>query len=93
MNIDAKPPHEVCPTCGGPLVVKHVEKLLRGGVHTAIVNVEAEVCERCGERVYAPETIRRFESIRAKLAAHETSGFVPLGQSFEATSWSVPAAG
>ena len=55
-----------CPTCGGELVEKQVEKILKGGNHTATVNVDAQVCLHCGERLYAPETVRRFESIRSK---------------------------
>ena len=74
---------EVCHACGGPLIVKRVEKLLRGGVHTAVVEVEAEVCQRCGEQLFSPETVRRFEEIRGKLAKQETAEYVPIGQSFQ----------
>jgi YgiT-type zinc finger domain-containing protein len=74
----------VCPVCGGPLVNKQVEKLLRGGVNTATIQVQADVCQRCGERLYPAETIRHFEEIRHKLANHQTDGFTPLGQSFQA---------
>ena len=76
-------PIDKCPTCGGPLQAKQVEELLRGGPHTAVVKVHAEVCLRCGERLYDPQTIRRFEDIRARLERRETDGFQPLGQSFE----------
>ncbi|MCC9076735.1 YgiT-type zinc finger protein [Litorilinea aerophila] len=37
-----KPFHK-CPVCGGELVEKEVEKLLRGGKHTAVIKVRAEV--------------------------------------------------
>jgi YgiT-type zinc finger domain-containing protein len=60
-------PFPECPVCGGEIVEKEVEKLLRGGVHTAVVRVRTEVCLHCGERLYARETIRRFEEIRDKL--------------------------
>ena len=60
-------PFEKCPVCGGDLVKKEVEKLLRGGDHTAVVKVEAQVCLHCGERLYSEQTVRRFEEIRAKL--------------------------
>ena len=76
-------PFEKCPVCGGELVEKEVEKLLRGGNHTAVVRVHAEVCIRCGERLYTEETVRRFEQIRAKLAREEVSEFLPLGRSFQ----------
>jgi YgiT-type zinc finger domain-containing protein len=76
-------PFRECPVCGGELVEKEVEKLLRGGVHTAVLRVNAEVCLRCGERLYALETVRRFEQIRAKLERQEVAEFEPLGRSFQ----------
>ena len=75
-------PFEKCPVCGGQLVEKEVEKLLRGGVNTA-VRVKAAVCQLCGERLYSQETVRRFEEIRGKLERQEVEGLQPLGQSFE----------
>ncbi|MBU2609956.1 MAG: YgiT-type zinc finger protein, partial [Chloroflexi bacterium] len=41
-------PFEKCPVCGGELVEKEVEKLLKGGVNTAVLTVRAEVCLLCG---------------------------------------------
>jgi YgiT-type zinc finger domain-containing protein len=76
-------PFEKCPVCGGELVEKEVEKLLRGGAHTALLKVRAEVCLRCGERLYSQETVQRFEEIRAKLRRQETGEFKPVGLSFE----------
>jgi len=76
-------PFDKCPVCGGEVVEKEVEKLLRGGVNTAVVKVEAEVCLRCGERLYSKETISRFEQIRAKLARQDVAEFQPLGRSFQ----------
>ena len=35
------------------VVEKGVEKLLRGGLHAAVVTVRAEVCLRCGEHLYS----------------------------------------
>jgi len=75
-------PFNTCPVCGGEMVEKEVEKLLRGGVHIAAVRVQAEVCLRCGERLYSKEAVSRFEQIRAKLARQEVADFQPLGQSF-----------
>ena len=72
-----------CPVCGGEVVEKEVEKLLRGGRHTAVVTVCAEVCLHCGERLYSKETVSLFEQIRAKLARQELAEFQPLGQSFQ----------
>jgi len=76
-------PFSKCPVCGGEVVEKDVEKLLRGGMHVAVITVRAEVCLRCGERLYSQETISRFEQIRAKLARQDVAGFQPLGQSFQ----------
>jgi len=47
-----------------------------------VVQVCAEVCPRCGERLYTPETVRWFERIRARLEREETEGFERLIQSF-----------
>jgi YgiT-type zinc finger domain-containing protein len=76
-------PFRSCPVCGGELVEKQVEKLLRGGNNTAVLEVQAEVCLRCGERLYSIETVRRFEQIRAKLERGHIEEFQPLGQSFK----------
>ncbi|MCX6029249.1 MAG: YgiT-type zinc finger protein [Chloroflexi bacterium] len=76
-------PFEKCPVCDGELVEKEVEKILRGGMHTAVMRVRAEVCLRCGERLYSQDTVRRFEQIRAKLERQETVEFQPLGLSFQ----------
>ena len=76
-------PFEKCPVCGGELEEKEVEKLLRGGVHTATIKVLAEVCLRCGERLYSQETVKRFEEIRRKLERGEVSAFKPMGKSFQ----------
>ncbi|MGQ9625539.1 MAG: YgiT-type zinc finger protein [Anaerolineae bacterium] len=76
-------PFEECPICGGELVEKEVEKLLKGGMHTAVLKVRAEVCLRCGERLYEAETVKRFEQIRQKLERQEVSEFQPLGQTFQ----------
>ena len=73
---------EKCPNCGGEIVIKEVDKLLRGGNHTAILKVSAEVCLSCGERMYSVETVRKFAKIRQQLQREETQEFQPMGQSF-----------
>ena len=75
-------PFEKCPVCGGELESKQVEKLLRGGGHTVSMKVTAEVCQHCGERLYAEDVVRSFEEIRGKLRKQEFSHFKSLGQSF-----------
>ncbi len=76
-------PFDKCPVCGGELVEKEVEKLLKGGVNTAVLKVTAEVCLKCGERLYSEETVRRFEQIRQKLAKDDVAGFLLLGQTYQ----------
>lgn len=76
-------PFDKCPICGGELVEKAVEKLLRGGVHTAVLKVRAEVCLRCGERLYSTETVRRFEQIRRKLERQDVGEFKAVGRAFQ----------
>lgn len=76
-------PFELCPSCGGEIQEKEVEKLLRGGAHTAVLKVTAEVCLHCGERLYAQETIKYFEQIRRKLNSQDLKDFEPIGQFFQ----------
>ena len=78
-------PFEKCPVCGGGVVTKDVEKIVRGGTDTAIIRVQADVCLRCGERLYSEDTIRHFEDIRQKLERRDTDGLKRLGTSFQAT--------
>ena len=73
---------EKCPVCGGEVVRKRTEKLLRGGVNLATVAVDAEVCLRCGERMYSADTIRSFDQIRSKLDRQQVEVFEPIGRSF-----------
>lgn len=79
-------PFEKCPICGGELERKEVEKLLRGGEHTAVLRVSAEVCLHCGERLYTEDAIRYFEKVRNKLKRQYLSGFQPVGQFFKLES-------
>lgn len=79
-------PFSKCPVCGGEVIEKEVEKLLRGGANLAVVTVKAEVCLHCGERLYSKETVNRFKQIRSKLDRQEVSEFAPLGRSFRASA-------
>lgn len=75
-------PFEKCPVCGGDLVNKPVEKLLRGNGNTVSMKVTAEVCLHCGERLYTEEIVKAFKEIRIKLQRQDFSHFKTLGQSF-----------
>jgi len=75
-------PFTNCPACGGELAEKRVEKLLRGGRDTASIKVSADVCLRCGERLYDARVVKSFEEIRAKLRRRQFSQLRSLGQYF-----------
>jgi len=74
---------EKCPVCGGELAKKNVEKILMGGGNTAVVTVPAEVCLHCGERLYAPEVVSRFDEIRKKLREDNVEKFIQIGKTFK----------
>ena len=46
-------PFEKCPVCGSDLVEKEVEKVLTWWRQYSSLKVCAEVCLRCGERLYS----------------------------------------
>ena len=54
----------VCSHCGGGVLVKKVEKLVRGGFDAAVLTVEAGVCTKCGERYYSKETHEAIQQVR-----------------------------
>ncbi len=57
-----------CPVCGGGAIAKKkVDKVVRVGDLSEIVKVQAEVCLRCGERLYAPAAVKHVSQIRSKL--------------------------
>lgn len=74
---------EKCPRCGGRVIEKEVTEVLYGGVNTAILRVKIGVCLLCGERLYTPEIVRKFEDIEGKLAQQKTAEFKPVGRSYQ----------
>lgn len=74
--------NQKCPTCQGELETRQIEKMLKGGNNTAIIHVEAEVCSKCGEKLYKPDVVSQFTQIRAKLRNQQTEDFQVIGQSF-----------
>ena len=74
--------NQKCPTCQGELETKQIEKMLKGGNNTAVTQVEAEVCAKCGEKLYKPDVVSQFTQIRAKLRNQQTEDFQVIGQSF-----------
>ncbi len=75
-----------CPICGGEVVQKDVEEVIRGGDNTAFVKVRAGVCLKCGERLYDPATIQVFEETRQKLEQNREEGLHPVGKAYAASS-------
>ena len=76
-------PFNKCPICGGEVIEKEVEKLLKGGNNTAVIRVKAEVCLHCGERLYSKDTVKHFEEIRTKLKKQEVTDFEVVGQTYQ----------
>ena len=72
----------MCPICGGKIAEKEVEKVLKGGTNTAIMKLTAEMCLHCGERLYTPESVSRFEGVRKKLSQEDVSEFELIGKTF-----------
>ena len=75
-------PFQKCLMCGGEVVRKQTEKLLRGGTNLATMTVDAEVCLHCGERLYSADTIRAFAQIRGKLHRQQIAEFELIGRAF-----------
>ena len=65
---------EKCSVCGGAVVEKKVEKVVKSGHLSKLLKVQAGVCRRCGERFYAPGDAKRFQEARAELASNATMG-------------------
>ena len=76
---------ELCPICGGELVEKNTETIIRGGNDTAVIQMRALVCTKCGEHIYPIQTIRSMEKIKLQLSRGDVSEFEPLGRSFKFT--------
>ena len=73
-----------CFHCGGTdLEKREVEELLSAAQHVVRCRAAATVCRRCGERYFDPETVRRFEAIRAQVRAGDLSGLRTAGALLE----------
>ncbi len=71
-----------CALCGGETTVREVEYLVSGSRDVVRIQVEAEVCLKCGQRTFEPDTVRRFEEMRRKLDAGDVSALEPLGRTY-----------
>ncbi|MDX1958901.1 MAG: hypothetical protein SFU98_10025 [Leptospiraceae bacterium] len=73
-----------CIHCGiGKTNAKLVEKILSSNDNTALVKVNAEVCDHCGEIYYEPETIRYFERIKKELKNKNSKQLIPVGIAYK----------
>jgi YgiT-type zinc finger domain-containing protein len=68
---------------GGDLEPREVEELLSIADYVVRCKVPATVCLRCGERYFDPDTVRRFEDIRAQVRAGDLSGLRIAGALLE----------
>ncbi len=72
----------ICPICGGKVVEKYVEKIVKGGNDVAILRIKAGVCEKCGERLYTKEVHKKIEEIRSELKQRTTELYKPIGRTY-----------
>ena len=56
-----------CPMCGGRVEEKKAEKIINAGRDFVILEVNAGVCEQCGEKIYTKETHEKIREIRKEL--------------------------
>lgn len=71
-----------CPICGGEVVKKKVDKVVRGGHDVAILEVEAGVCLKCGERLYTKATQEELQKIRDRLRSGSTKTLKRVGNTY-----------
>ena len=56
-----------CVLCGGNVKRKHVEEEIRVNHDFGMVNIDAEVCENCGERYFDEGVVDHLRSIKHSL--------------------------
>ena len=73
-----------CFRCGSTdLQDKDVEDLIRHGRYVVAMRAQATVCDRCGERYFDQDTVKRFEAIRQKIANGDFEGLRVAGELLE----------
>jgi YgiT-type zinc finger domain-containing protein len=83
-NAETRPRLTRCFHCGGTdLEEREVEELISATRYVVRCKAEATVCRRCGERYFDPQTVRRFEEIRARVGAGDLTGLRPAGTLLE----------
>lgn len=77
-------PSQKCPSCSSDRIEKKdIIHTINGGINTAMVDVKVEICQMCGEILFTPEQVRRFEDIKNKLEQGLTDSFIPVGKNFK----------
>ena len=72
-----------CPTCGyDEIEIESITHIVKGGNNAALLTLDAEVCQRCGETLFTSQQIEHFENIRKKLKNEDTSNFTQIGKYF-----------
>ena len=57
----------ICPICGGEMVDKSVDVVdTINGKLFIIRGISAEVCVRCGERLYSQSDMKKMEKLRRR---------------------------
>ncbi len=58
----------ICPICGNKMVDKSVDVVdTINGKLVIIRGISAEVCVRCGERLYSQGELKKMEKLRGKI--------------------------
>lgn len=74
---------EICPICGSDQIeTENIMHIVRGGNNAALLEVKAEVCQRCHEKIFTAKQVEYFDEIRNKLKNEDTAKFTQIGKYF-----------
>ena len=74
---------EICPICGSDQIeIENIMHIVRGGNNAALLEVKAEACQRCHEKLFTAKQVEYFDEIRNKLKNEDTSKFTQIGKYF-----------
>ncbi len=70
-----------CPRCSSDQLKKeNIRHIVKGGNNAALLEVEAEVCQKCRETLFTAEQVEYFNEIRTKLKNEQTENFTQIGK-------------
>jgi YgiT-type zinc finger domain-containing protein len=73
-----------CFRCGSREIEERpVEQLVRQGRYVVALRVPADVCSSCGERYFEGDSVRMFESVKARIQRGDLEGFRVTGELLE----------